>query len=315
MPSWAGDFPDFAARNAYFKERPELKVPGARIYVDRNNATEPHAVVQDWIDGAGWQTLDAPIPSMSKPPERPGAIPDPAPEAPKPLVFVLPDREVRHKAGKSGSGKDSEGPYGLIVNTELPWELEEAWLDLLMWFAPNFDWDHNKSSGKIYGLSSIGDTRLPPSQNGTGNCSPIKPEAWSTRSTFKTGGKFELYCYHQQRPGECGNKMPWSGPAVPKDREVRYTERVKINTPGVADGQVQIWIDGKEVFNRTDLMLRGVPTDPTMPAKSARALIGLVKEHNYFGGSDESGPRWDCDARFRCARVQNFAPDFSIPLS
>lgn len=280
MAKWYG-FSNFKERNAC----DEAKVVGTCCYVNENNDSPPKAVRQYW-DGS-WIGLAGPIASVYPPNV------DPVP--PVGNSFTLPDRVVRHKAGKSGAGSDNKGPYGLMNNVVLPFEAKEMWLVMNIMFPENFDWDHSKSSGKIYGLSSYGDDTLAQGQDGTGNCGDINPAGYSTRCTWATGGVMYLYAYHQRRPGNCGHKFKWNCAPLVKNRWYEYAQRLRVNDVGQANGEITIWVDGNVVLAKTDFEWRGNTSNMNCSDKSKRALVAKVKEMNYFGGNDDSGPRWDCN--------------------
>lgn len=60
---------------------------------------------------------------------------------------------------------------------------------------------------------------------------------------------------------------------------LEITQRVKMNTPGVSDGVIQVWMDGQLVHNQTDVLFRTVPD----------LKIDQVYFSTFFGG----GSGWE----------------------
>jgi hypothetical protein len=69
------------------------------------------------------------------------------------------------------------------------------------------------------------------------------------------------YAYHGGMVGNYGDSWSWTGHgeqgAVPLGQWVCIEGEVAANTPGVADGILRAWLDGRLVFEKNDLYLRG----------------------------------------------------------
>lgn len=63
------------------------------------------------------------------------------------------------------------------------------------------------------------------------------------------------YPYHMDQKGKWGDNWPVEG-RFPKDRWFHLEIMVKMNTPNEPDGELRMWVEGKEVFTRTDLRWR-----------------------------------------------------------
>ena len=70
----------------------------------------------------------------------------------------------------------------------------------------------------------------------------------------------------------------YGGP-IPTDQWACLETRITHNTPGVANGIIQTWVNGVAQINRTDLLLRNaVLTDQNGPA-SQRQLVRIYVQH------------------------------------
>jgi hypothetical protein len=117
------------------------------------------------------------------------------------------------------------------------------------------------TSGKLPGFAAI------PSYTGRG-CYPSTEAApgWSARMLFYPAGWGEAepdqvrvgyYTYHLDQPGTCGEFMPWDSDGI-LDQGWWYCieGRIKVNTPGESDGELQGWVDNELAFDRDGLRFR-----------------------------------------------------------
>ena len=250
---------------------------------------------------------------------------------------------VRHQTDKSGRNitANFNTSYGQFGDVAFGVTLDEAWLDFYITFAPaefpTFDIDTKRSgctlqapsnpsrtgtlqSGKIPGIGLSGD--------GTGGTTPRQDDKWSARCHFEpfnsprgSNGDVPLadrgkirpstYDYDQTRTGTQGGRKRYftkadgTEPFLLKGVRYRWTQRVKINDPGVANGENEIWLDGERVFLKTDVTWRG-PVAPTV------ARISGFKPHSYYGGGDCDGPTFTSYVKFGRFRVYDEPPSFSI---
>lgn len=53
-------------------------------------------------------------------------------------------------------------------------------------------------------------------------------------------------------------------------------QRVQLNTPGIADGEIELWVNGESVIHATGLTIR----------TQAESVVRGVHFQTFFGGSD-----------------------------
>jgi hypothetical protein len=99
-------------------------------------------------------------------------------------------------------------------------------------------------------------------------------KGWSLRGSYGIApgnghaatGKVVLgsYAYHAGSQGMYGEGLTWlqSGLAglIEPERWYCIEQRVKLNAPGRADGELEVWVDGRLALSRKDLRLRDLPT-------------------------------------------------------
>ena len=135
-------------------------------------------------------------------------------------------------------------------------------------FSPGFDFDLGGKLPGLYGGKDInyivGGGRTPDGYNG-----------WSGRMMFKKNGGMSSYVYHVKKPKEWGHTFKWSKKFTPGKWhrvEIRYV----MNTPGVANGYIQGWLDGQ----------RGLNTGKRLLFRKTNALaINALLVNTFFGGS------------------------------
>lgn len=97
---------------------------------------------------------------------------------------------------------------------------------------------------------------------------------------------FHTYAYHADQASDYGDFWTW-GPRGIVDLE-RWTAiewHVKVNTPGVNDGILQIWVDGKLALDRQDIQLRGpLPWDPRINDNMAAKIVPWIV--HFYGGKN-----------------------------
>jgi hypothetical protein len=95
---------------------------------------------------------------------------------------------------------------------------------------------------------------------------------WSARGLFwppsqgQADGDTRIgyYCYHADMSGTYGDNWYWSGGNIGDEgvikRNIWYQIEVyvKNNTPGVNDGILRAWVDGDQVFEKTDIRFRDI---------------------------------------------------------
>jgi hypothetical protein len=128
--------------------------------------------------------------------------------------------------------------------------------------------------GKLHGLG--------PDKPVTGG-DPMRPDGWSARVMWRTGGHVELYTYHQDQQGQYGDHGTAIRPlSFQKERWYAVSLHVRVNSaPGKADGFVRLYVDGVLTEQHEGLKLRGVASDDT--------LISSFLFSTFHGGND---PGW-----------------------
>lgn len=133
-------------------------------------------------------------------------------------------------------------------------------------FSENFDY---RRGGKLPGLFG-GDS------NSGGN-TPDGTDGFSTRFMWRKNGAGELYAYlpTSDAYGTSIGRGQWRfKPGV----WYKLEQEVKLNQPGRQDGQVRVWLDGKQVLNQAGLTFRS--TD--------QLKIDGIFFSTFFGGNDPS---------------------------
>ncbi len=105
-----------------------------------------------------------------------------------------------------------------------------------------------------------------------------KVSGFSARLMWRAGGAGELYLYAPGRETACGQSIGRGSWTFTPGAWTTIVERVAMNTPGAADGSVDLWVDGHLVVDANGLTLS---TDP------ATTVDGLLFA-TFFGGSDAS---------------------------
>jgi hypothetical protein len=133
-------------------------------------------------------------------------------------------------------------------------------------FAPGFDFVRG---GKLPGL--FGGTV------GSGGHIPDGTDGFSTRLMWRKGGDGEVYAYlpSSVQHGTSLGRGRWR--FIP-GRWYLVEQAVRLNTPGQANGRIELWIDERPVLSRTDLVFRTTPD----------LKIEGILFSTFFGGGDTS---------------------------
>jgi len=129
---------------------------------------------------------------------------------------------------------------------------EEYFLSYWLKFDENFSWGGSDQGGKLPGLAQ--------GKNCSGGDVCDGTNGFTARYMWREDGAAVLYLYHMDKPGEWGEDFPLLSP----DREplfftlgewIHLVQRVKINSGTEANGEVQVWVNGKEALSRDGLRL------------------------------------------------------------
>ena len=151
-------------------------------------------------------------------------------------------------------------------------------------FGADFDW---VQGGKLPGL---GGGTTP-----TGGF--FDPDGFTSRYMWRTGGRLVVYLYWagQQSAAQASGRQYGvdldCGVTLERGRDHVLRQRVTLNTPGRADGVLEVWVDGRSVLRRDDLLFRD------QPGKTWQ--IDRFFFSTFHGGNDASwAPSRDCTVEF-----------------
>lgn len=97
---------------------------------------------------------------------------------------------------------------------------------------------------------------------------------FSARLMWRSNGRGEVYAYIPGKPDGRGESIDRGAWVFPRGRWIRIEEEIVLNTPGQANGQLRVWIDGELRLSRSDILFR-----------SARDLrINGVMADIFYGG-------------------------------
>jgi hypothetical protein len=165
-------------------------------------------------------------------------------------------------ASRSAGGADG----GMQVYLRSPTTRDELHLQYLVRFPAGFDF---VKGGKLPGL--YGGTVT------SGGDIPDGTDGFSTRYMWRRDGAGEVYAYlpTSRENGTSLGRGCWS---FTPGAWTAMQQRVRLNTPGTADGEVRVWQDGRQVFAATGLEFRTV----------GQLGIDGVFFSTFFGGGDTS---------------------------
>jgi hypothetical protein len=131
------------------------------------------------------------------------------------------------------------------------------------------------------GFDFVKGGKLPGLFGGTataGGNTPDGTDGFSTRYMWRADGVGEVYAYLPESD-EVGTSLGRGDWSWPTGRWVEVEQEVVLNTPGDADGQITVQLDGQEVHKSTHLTFRSV----------AEVQIEGIFFSTFFGGGD---PTW-----------------------
>jgi hypothetical protein len=144
-------------------------------------------------------------------------------------------------------------------------EPEEAYFRYYLRLGDN--WNPTLDGGKLPGLSGTY------GRAGWGGRKADGSNGWSARGSFlqQTAGGTTLagmravgsYVYHAGMDTNYGDNWGWNlGPTglLQKNRWYCIEQHVRLNTPGQTNGVLEIWVDGRLAFQKTDIRYRDTST-------------------------------------------------------
>ena len=196
-------------------------------------------------------------------------------------------KSLRIEYPKGGVGPSETGAQ---VELKFP-SRDVAYMSYWMRFSDNFSFGTSSEGGKLPGLCGGNNC------SGGDNCDGTN--GFSARFMWRAGGQIVLYLYHMDKPEKYGEDHPLKyadGSNVIFERGSWHhiEERVKINSAGdVYDGEVQAWVDGKEV-----LSLKG------LRFTNNGDKVDKLYISTFHGGNDETwAPTETCHIWFDDIRI------------
>jgi hypothetical protein len=210
-------------------------------------------------------------------------------------ISVVDDRRfskilrVAYPAGSSSPevARRKGTPIGggqFIANLGIP-PGDKLRLSYYVRFSDNFDFVKGGKLPGLYGGIANSGGKIP---NGT--------DGFSTRLMWRRGGEGEVYAY-LPTSAEYGTSLGRGAWRFRPGVWHLIEQEITLNQPGQKNGRVQVWIDGKKVFEQGGVLFRTVPS---------LKINGLFFS-TFFGGSDAS---WSTSKRV----YADFA-DFSVSAS
>jgi hypothetical protein len=147
------------------------------------------------------------------------------------------------------------------------------------------DWNQTVEGGKLPGISGTYGIA------GWGGRKSDGTDGWSARGAFQRtipaenplGGTTPIgtYCYHADMQGHYGDIWIWNDDYLgflQNNRWYCIEQYLKLNAPGVKDGVLRAWVDGRQAFQKTDIRFRHVD----------KLKIEQVWMNVYHGGTKPS---------------------------
>lgn len=196
--------------------------------------------------------------------------------------------EVKSGCGVNGSRcvrvtyvPSSEGSPRIVARKSLP-TAKEYTLNYDVMFENG--WDFVKG-GKLPGL---GPDKV------IAGCMANQADGWSARVMWRRSGTPVIYSYHQNRANRCGDDF-YSSDQFAIGRYQAVSLHVKVNDPWVANGLIELYLDGRKIAEHQNAQLRN--------ASGGSTQITQFLFDTFFGGSDSS---WS-PPRTVYSRFDNFA--------
>jgi hypothetical protein len=226
------------------------------------------------------------------------AVPDPDPQARPPLLFVdfesspvgsyadaavvadfgnLPWADdgfteiVQDARGRAlrvhypaGSVGTTDG--GAVWRAALGGVHDDVTVSFKLRFGPGFDFVRGGILPGLGGGEANSNQNVP---NGT--------DGWTARASWVEGGAMQHVVYYPDQSAPYGDNLAWPDVTLVSDRWYELTQRVVMNTPGAADGKMQVWLDGASVLDWSGVRWRDVSS----------LGIDVLLFSAFFGGSGD----------------------------
>lgn len=158
------------------------------------------------------------------------------------------------------------GSSAMAFTAPLDGEYEHLYFQYEVMFPNDFTW---VKGGKLPGLTSAPDSP-------TGCISNDNFDGFSARYMWREDGQLFGYIYNPTKEETCGDYYT-TDPIFYFTQGTWYTlkQEVYLGDPGVANGYIKAWVDGSQVLDIENILLRN----------SADIYIDEVKMDTFFGGS------------------------------
>lgn len=164
--------------------------------------------------------------------------------------------------------------YGSSIKYNFPKKPQSAYLRYRVRYESSF----NQFTGKTIGFEHTG-------AHGNGGRKPDGKNGWSARSSAK-GTKSYLenksYVYHVHQNQSFGDTWTWNtGGRMQYGKWYDVEIYTKVNNPGQRNGVIKAWVDGKQVYQKTNITF-------THTAVNEYNKIRSVWINYYHGGPNKS---------------------------
>lgn len=178
---------------------------------------------------------------------------------------------VRYPEGSASNGfiSDGDAPVGgaqLYMPFRSGIRPDSFHLRYYIRFPENFDFVKGGKLPGLYGGEVTGGKRSPDGTDG-----------FSTRYMWRRGGVGEVYAYLATSEGR-GTSLGRGAWNFEPETWHLIEQQVVLNEPGENNGRIRVWVDEREVLNKSGLQYRTVDT---------LAIEGVFFS-TFFGGSDPS---------------------------
>ena len=153
-------------------------------------------------------------------------------------------------------------------------------------FDPGFDFSRG---GKIPGLGG---------GNAPSGCEASTGVGFTARSMWRQQGRLIGYIYDMDQSGECGNAIE-TGFNFAVGRWYQVRQRIKLNTGSSRNGVLQLWIDDRQVINRSNM--------GWMAAAPDRRIDRVFLDFFFGGSTADWSPSRACSISFTDVYVTKLA--------
>ena len=195
-------------------------------------------------------------------------------------------------------------PANATAGGSAAWKLpeeKEYYLSYWVKFEEDFDFDGSKESGgKLPGLAGAG-----------GYCSGGQictgENGFSSRYMWGENGRVKLYLYHMNKPTKWGENF-WLEDSEGQDvyfqrgKWHNLIQRVKINDGFLANGEIDVWMDGEEM-----LSLRGLQF-----VNNHKSIDSLMFSTFHGGNSSDWWPEREVHSYFDDFVISTSARDVGL---